>query len=138
MVGVEGDALDAAVLTVLGGIAVALISGGVSFGATRVNARSTRVTAEAEVQRALNDGFEKLVSGLRGQLDVTSHELETTRGELHDARMEMIDLRGWVRDLIQHVESLEIMLRKAGIDVPPPRTRPHPLTLIEGTAALKP
>lgn len=71
--------------------------------ATRT-AQAAETTAESRVQEAINSGFEKL----------------TARYEERDEawQLEVSQLRGEIRDLSQHVESLEKILRENGIPIP--------------------
>lgn len=123
----------AALLTILGVVLAAFVSALASVTVTKITAKSTRVAAEAEVQKAINDGFQKLTEGLRGQLKDTQGDLAGARRELKEGRAEMADLRGWVRELLQHIESLEIILRAHGVDIPKRQSvYPHALAIIEG------
>jgi len=80
------------------------------------NAKSADRVADAAVQTAINAGFETLMGGFTTQLD--------------SAKSEIVELRGWIRELIQHMESLEEILRGQEIPVPPRRHRPHLLALV--------
>lgn len=62
-----------------------------------VTARATEIAASAAVQQAINDGFAKLNAGWETRVTA---------------------LEGAVRDLIQHVESLEEIFRKNGWPIP--------------------
>lgn len=83
------------------------------------NARSADRTADAAVQQAINDGFSSLTEGFTHQLN--------------EARAEITDLRGWIRELIQHIDSLEGMLREhaPAVPIPPRRALPHPLSVVK-------
>lgn len=105
------------VLTLVGVVIVGLLSVWGSHVVSKRNARSADKTAEAAVQQAINTGFEKLTAGFTTQMD--------------EAKGEMSDLRGWIRDLIQHIESLENLLRLHGIPIPA-RSIPHRLMAMGG------
>lgn len=99
-----------------------------SWLVVRRSSKAGERSADAQVQMAINDGFKTLTATFQAELD-------ETRQELMSARTQITDLRGWIRDLIQHVESLEGLLRAAGVEVPArSRIYPHPLTVIEGHA----
>ena len=93
----------------------AIVTAGVTAWATvTVARRQTKVAvkaADAEVQKSINDGFEKLTVQLHA-------EIERMQRALASAEAEMEDLRGWIRELIQHIESLERILQSNGLDVP--------------------
>ena len=121
------DNLGAIVITTAGAVAVALISGLAAWFVARRTAKPVAVQAEAAVQTAINDGFAKLA----GQYEAMNKSLQAKA----DAQAQVIDeysakidqLTGEVRDLTQHVESLESALRREGLPVPARRKHPHPL-----------
>lgn len=93
-----------------------------SYLAARLAARAANKTADANVQNSINDGFRAMTVGFKE--------------ELAAAKSEIVELRGWIRDLIQHIESLEALLRPTGLDVPQ-RRFPHALALVPPPAPPK-
>lgn len=112
-------------ITVAGSIGVGSLSVLGAWLVARRTGKAAEMGAEAQVQLAINDGFKTLTATFQA-------ELTETRGELTEARAEITDLRGWIRNLLQHVESLEELLRAAGVEIPARRVGPHPLTVIRG------
>lgn len=95
------------VIEVLGALAVAALSSVVTLIISR---KPVQVTAEAAWQTAMNDGFKKL-----------SEQYEARNQELGD---QVTRLEGTVNNLVQHVESLETILRANGLPIP---LRPVPV-----------
>lgn len=104
--------MNTALVTALGALLVAVVSGLVTWIVARVNVRPADKTADASFQQAMNEGFATITA-----------RYEAMNAEL----MERVDqLSGEVRDLTQHIESLERILRDEGLPVPE-RRRPHRL-----------
>lgn len=108
-----------AVLSFLGAIVTGAMGAWALTRKARFEASSAKATAEAAVQTVINDGFHKLTEQLQ-------EELRHAKTEAAKLREDMADLQGWIRDLIQHIESLERNLSENGLDVPE-RNFPHPL-----------
>lgn len=105
-------------LTLLGALLTGLLAVWGSHLVSKRNARAADKSAEASVQQAINNGFTALTEGFTAQLD--------------EAKQEITDLRGWIRELIQHIESLETLMRDHAPEIPLParRTLPHPLAIV--------
>lgn len=105
--------MDAAVIGLAGTLGGAGVSALVAWAIARRTAKATDRTADAAFQQAMNDGFAKLTA-----------RYEALNTDLVE-RVEQ--LTGEVRDLTQHIESLEKILRDEGLPVPQRRKHPHPL-----------
>lgn len=116
------DASGQALIAVVGAVVAAALGALAQAVAARLTAKPASKTADAAVQTAINDGFAKLMAE-RERLDEV-------------LRSEMEDLRGEVRNLTQHVISLESLLRDNGLEaVIPPRPvkgEIQPLIVLEG------
>jgi len=93
-------------------LGVGALSSLVTFLVSKRPAQAAEVTAEAAWQTAMNAGFEAL-----------TQQYETANRALIG---KVEHLEGTVRDLAQHVESLESILRANGLPIP---TRPVPVNL---------
>lgn len=82
--------------------------------AAKQGAKSALKTADAAAQDTINAGFKTLMDAS-----------EEARASLE---AQVAELTGHVRQLVQHVDSLEIILRDQGLPVPV-RPFPHPLAL---------
>lgn len=82
-----------------------------------VTASAAQTQADAALITAIAEASAALLRPLREELDA--------------ARGEITELRGHLRDAVQHMESLEAILRKQGMDVPKRKT-PHVLALVAG------
>lgn len=97
---------------------VAVISAALATVTTVIVQRKpAAVTAEAQAQTAVNDGFAKL-----------STKLMERMGEQDEL---ILQLRGEIENLSQHVYSLENALRKEGLPIPI-RVRPQVFAVVEG------
>lgn len=100
--------------------ATAVISAAIGATATvLIQRKPTAMSAEAQAQTAVNDGFAKLVTTLSEQLD-------EARAEMKAAKQELL---GEIENLTQHVYSLEKLLRDEGMPVPI-RHRPQVITMV--------
>lgn len=91
-----------------------LAAAGVSSLVTAfVMRRPRRVAAEAQQQATINEGFTALLKAA----------MESNR----EMQLEMVQLRGELRNLDQHILSLEEELRRHGIPLPK-----RPLVLVGG------
>jgi len=80
-----------------------------------VTADAQARAADAQYEKAIHEGFAKLLGEAMEQLNGAKAEIQMLRGEL--------------TNLIQHIDSLERLLREQGVDIPM-RQRPHVLTVI--------
>lgn len=129
--------MDTAVLVALVGGGCTLLGGGiaglVSLKVSKRQLRPAVIAADAAVQQQINEGFEKLARQYTARNAELMEELGKTRAELAEANRKLDEalttadqLTGELRDLTQHVESLENALRQ-GRQIPARRRRPHPL-----------
>lgn len=118
--------MDAAVIGALGVVGGAAVTALGAWVVARISSKPQVITADATVQAAINAGFQALTT----QYERRNKELEEANGELNrklDEALAMLDQQqGEIRDLTQHVESLENTLRRLGHDIPQ-RKRPHPM-----------
>lgn len=119
--------MDAAIIGAVGVVGGAAVTALGAWIVARVTAKPQVIASDAQVQAAINEGFRALAGQyearnadllaqnavLEGKLDEALHKLDQTQGEL--------------RDLVQHVESLESALRRLGHDIPERRKTAHPL-----------
>jgi hypothetical protein len=113
-VGNAASAAGAAIITVLGAIGVA-----------RLNAKPAGKTADAAgeaagaaVQVAINAGFEILTKAMRAEMDELRGEVTRMSQTIAAQDATIQEQTGELRNLSQHVVSLEKVLRDNGIDVP--------------------
>lgn len=97
--------LPASIWTLMGGLGGVVLS---QVGTWLVAVVKTKPAA----QQVVNEGFVSLVAGLRE--------------DLAELRQSNTELKGIVRDLDQHLLSLEERLRVAGLEIPR-RPHPHPI-----------
>jgi hypothetical protein len=113
-----------------GGWAATVVVGGFgalsTYLASRRAAQPATMAAEADLQQSINDGFSRLM--------LERKKIDDERDLIWRGLIE--DLRGDVRNLTQHVESLERLLRENGLGhVIPPRPvkgEPQALIMLEG------
>lgn len=124
-----GAALGAAGLTALGAWVIARRQG----NAQDKTANAAAIAAEAAVQQTINQGFATLTAqyearntDLLQQNASLEGKLDEALGKLDEALARADQVTGEMRDLTQHVESLESTLRRMGYDIPQ-RRRPHPM-----------
>lgn len=84
-----------------------------------VNAGAAQLTAEANAQNSVNDGFAKLNAALMKRMDEQDELIQALKGE--------------VENLSQHVYSLENELRRNGLPIPV-RVRPAVFSVVPGGA----
>ncbi len=77
----------------------------------RLSVPSQMVGEAAEFQKFLNEHSERFTASL-------SQRIETMDGEIQDLKRENLRCRNEANQLRQHVESLETVLRRQGIDIP--------------------
>lgn len=136
--------MDTTVLVALvgGGSAVAgaLVAGAVSVYIAKrqgksqdATAQAAAVAAEAAVQDTIYAGFAALTAqyerrnaDLLQQNEALEAKLDEALEKLDEALSRADQVTGEMRDLTQHVESLESALRRLGHDIPQ-RKRPHPM-----------
>lgn len=110
----------------VGLVAVAVIAGVSSWLVARMTVKPAHVTASAAVQDMINDGFRELMAA-RDAADAKRDKEWQDTAE---------NLMGEIRNLTQHVESLETILRKRGLGhiVPPrpKRGKPQQFTVMNG------
>lgn len=122
-----------AVVSAGSAVAGAMIAGGVSVWVARRQGKAQDKTADASIQEQINAGFAALTrqyearnTDLLQQNQELAGKLDEANRKLDEALERADQLAGEVRDLTQHVESLEEALRK-GRPIPARRKRPHPL-----------
>jgi type II secretory pathway pseudopilin PulG len=118
--------LHVAVIAGMAALLGAALSGMVALVVAQMNAKNAKQTAEATVQNAITTGFTALAT----QYKVANDDLVSKNEAL---QAEVTTLTGWVRDLVQHVQSLETIIRKAkipGVKIPV-RKGPHPLAALK-------
>lgn len=122
-----------AVVGVGGVVAGAVVSGLVSAWiahrqgkAQDQTANAAAVAAEAAVQDTINAGFAALTAQYERRNTDLLQQNAALEGKLDEALHKLDQQQGEIRDLTQHVESLEATLRRLGYDIPQ-RKRPHPM-----------
>lgn len=114
-------------------VVVAIVGALATTWAARRTAKPAAVSAEAAIQQQINDGFRSLMAARDAADAVRQAEWTRTVTELNRT---IEALQGEVRNLTQHVESLETVMRKRGLaHVIPPRPKPRkvqPLVILEG------
>lgn len=108
-----GSAAFSAVISAAVTVIVTRRPAQVTAEAAQLTAQAAGVSAEAAWQTAMNEGFAKL-----------SAQYEDRNKELGE---QVTRLEGTVNNLVQHVESLETILRANGLPIP---LRPVPLSEI--------
>jgi len=98
-----------------------------------IQAEAARIVAQSTVERTIHEGFDKLVSATRAQLDAALADLEKARADLNHAtermeaaeiaagraQAETVALRGELRQVRQENLSLRRHLSAANIDIGP-------------------
>lgn len=110
---------EAIVVAIVGGVAAAvsaMFSAAVARRAVNKTADATMVKAEADVQDMINAGFRDFMAAHKQSQKDANEKIEVLTGE--------------VRELTQHLISLESLLRANGIPVPERRFMPHRLSLV--------
>jgi hypothetical protein len=106
-VGKAASAAAAAIVTVLGAVGVA-----------RYQSKPANQTAGAQMQIAINAGFEILSKAMHAEMEGMRQELSDARDAMAGQERTIQELTGEIRNLSQHVVSLEKILRDAGMEVP--------------------
>lgn len=124
-----GCAVGAAGLTALGAWIIALRQG----KPQDKTAEAALIAAKAAVSAEITEGFRVLTAqyearntDLLQQNEELNGKLDEALGKLDEALARADQVTGEMRDLTQHVESLESALRRLGYDIPK-RKRPHPM-----------
>lgn len=119
--------MDSVGVAVVGGVCAIAGAGLSTLGAwlvAHLNRPAVMRTAEAAAQIAINEGFKVLTKQYSDANDALARDRDDVKAKL-DAVV------GWLTDLVQHVQSLEMILRRAkipGVKIPR-RPEPHPLAL---------
>lgn len=100
-------------------IAMALSAIVASWITARFSSKPAQRTADATAQTAINQGFEDLIRELRAELSASRQE----RGRL---QLAIVNLRSAIRGLVQHIESLEAIMRQNGLTIPESPRRSMP------------
>jgi len=120
------DTLGAALIAGVAALVAAVLSSFATVVASRLTAKPAYITAEAAVQGMINDGFAHLMAARDAADAQRAKEWQETVNHL----------MGEIRNLTQHVESLETIMRKRGLGhiVPPrpKRGKPQQFTVMEG------
>lgn len=110
-------------VTAVASIASAIIA---AVATISIKRRPVLMTAEAQAQTAVNDGFAKLSASLLERLDDLEEQNAKLRAILERQHREFT---GEISNLSQHVYSLEKILRDEGLPIPI-RTRPAILDVV--------
>lgn len=113
-VGNAASAATAAIIAVLGAIGVERLRSKPA-GVTAVAAQEA---AGAHVQLAINTGFEILTKAMHLEMDGMREELAEARQEITSLKQTIDEQAGELRNLSQHIVSLENNLRANGLEVP--------------------